>query len=95
MNFKHLHYFWVTAKAGGVMLTEFVPAQGVQGDLFSQMKATPRPTLLMNAMDSINRKIGKESIKLACEGFRRSWQMRHGIKSSSCTTKWADVPVVY
>ena len=19
MNFKHLHYFWVTAKAGGVM----------------------------------------------------------------------------
>lgn len=58
------------AKAG-VMLSELVPSQGVQGDLFSQIKAIPRSAALMSAMDSINRKMGKESIKLASEGFRR------------------------
>lgn len=82
------------AKAG-VVLGELMPAQGVQGDLFSQMKANPKSATLMSAMDSINRKMGKESIKLASEGFRRPWKMRQENKSPGYTTEWADVPVVY
>ncbi len=80
------------AKAG-VMLGELVPAQGVQGDLFSQIKANPKSAALMSAMDSINRKMGKESIKLASEGFKRPWKMRQENKSPSYTTSWSDLPV--
>ena len=80
------------AKAG-VMLGELVPAQGVQADLFSQIKANPKSAILMSTMDSINRKMGKESIKLASEGFRRPWKMRQENKSPSYTTSWNDLPV--
>jgi DNA polymerase V len=80
------------AKAG-VMLGELVPSQGVQGDLFSQMKANPKSAVLMSTMDNINRKMGKESIKLASEGFRRPWKMRQENKSPSYTTSWSDLPV--
>lgn len=80
------------AKAG-VMLSEIVPAQGIQGDLFRQIKANPRSAALMSAMDSINRKMGKESIKLASEGFRRPWKMRQENKSPAYTTRWSDLPV--
>ncbi|OIR12519.1 DNA polymerase V subunit UmuC [mine drainage metagenome] len=45
----------------------------------------------MSAMDGINRKMGKESIKLASEGFKRPWKMKQGNKSPSYTTKWSEV----
>lgn len=56
------------AKAG-VMLREIVPSQGVQTDLFSHIQDSPKSAALMGAMDNINRKMGKESIKLASEGL--------------------------
>lgn len=77
------------AKAG-VMLGEIVPEEGVQADLFSQLQTSPKSSALMSAMDSINRKMGKESIKLASEGFKRPWKMKQGNKSPSYTTKWED-----
>ncbi|OYZ68102.1 MAG: DNA polymerase V subunit UmuC, partial [Methylophilaceae bacterium 17-43-7] len=51
------------AKAG-VMLSELVPAQGIQSDLFSTTQVTTKTRVLMQAMDTINKKMGKESIKL-------------------------------
>ncbi len=81
------------AKAG-VMLGELVPAAGVQQDLFSRMQPTPKSHVLMSTMDSINRKMGKESIKLASEGFSRPWKMRQENKSPNYTTQWEDVPKV-
>lgn len=81
------------AKAG-VMLSEIVSIEGVQTDLFSTAQVSSKSTALMTAMDSINRKMGKEAIKLASEGFRRPWKMKQGNKSPSYTTKWGDIPVI-
>ena len=78
------------AKAG-VMLSELVPAEGVQTDLFSLVEASPKSTALMGAMDSINKKMGKESIKLASEGFKRPWKMRQENKSPSYTSNWDEI----
>jgi len=80
------------AKAG-IMLSELVPAQGLQTDLFSLIQANPKSSALMSAMDSINKKMGREAIKLASEGFRRPWKMRQENKSPGYTTSWSDLPV--
>lgn len=77
------------AKAG-VMLGEIVQEEGIQTDLFSQMQTSPKSTALMTAMDNINRKMGKESIKLASEGFKRPWRMKQENKSPNYTTRWED-----
>ena len=37
--------------------------------------------------------MGKESIKLASEGFTRPWKMRQENKSPSYTTKWEEILV--
>jgi len=81
------------AKAG-VMLSELVPAEGVQTDLFSQMQGTLKSDELMAAIDQINRKMGKDAIKLASEGFRKPWKMKQENKSPSYTTNWDDLPIV-
>lgn len=75
------------AKAG-VMLSELVHVQGVQTDLFSQVQVSPKSSQLMLAMDAINKKMGKESIKLASEGFKRPWKMKQENKSPAYTTSW-------
>ena len=85
-NFKY-------AKAG-VMLSELVPAVGLQTDLFSKVQVSPKSKALMAAMDKINRKMGNESIKLASEGFTRPWKMKQENKSPSYTTKWDEIPSV-
>ncbi|NOT14256.1 MAG: DUF4113 domain-containing protein [Methylotenera sp.] len=77
------------------MLSELVPAQGVQTDLFSQEQAAPKSAALMVAIDSINKKMGKESIKLASEGFKRPWKMKQGNKSPSYTSDWDELMMVY
>ena len=74
------------------MLSELVTRQNLQNDLFGRR---PSSDALMTVMDGINRKMGKESIKLASEGFARPWRMKQGNKSPSYTTKWGDLPVVY
>jgi len=83
------HYAYAKA---GVMLSELVPAQGAQTDLFS-VQPSPKSSALMTAMDCINRKMGKESIKLASEGFKRPWKMRQEYKSKNFTTIWNELVI--
>lgn len=72
----------------GVMLSEIVSKAGIQNDLFSQPASNQKSEALMSAMDDINRKMGRESIKLASEGFKRPWKMRQNSKSLNFTTCW-------
>ncbi|MFM2434621.1 MAG: polymerase subunit [Pseudomonadota bacterium] len=81
------------AKAG-VMLGEIVSKLRIQTDLFGQSEASPKSEALMAAMDNINRKMGKASIKLASEGFKRPWRMKQGNRSPSYTTRWEDLPAI-
>jgi DNA polymerase V len=78
------------AKAG-VMLSEIVPATGCQTDLFAGQAVDSDSERLMTVLDAINRKMGKDSVKLASEGMRRPWQMKQGNKSPCFTTKWGEI----
>lgn len=80
------------AKAG-IMLSELVPVGQAQMDMFARASTTSKSDKLMQAMDSINRKMGRDVIKLASEGFRRPWKMKQENKSPSYTTRWDDLPV--
>lgn len=87
------HYDYAKA---GVMLDELVSEKGAQIDLFgdcvlSPVPLAPRSNKLMKALDAINRKMGKESVKLASEGFNRPWRMKQDNKSPRYTTHWEDL----
>lgn len=75
----------------GVMLGELVPIQGVQNDLFSQAQVNPKTSKLMLTLDDINKKMGRDCLKLASEGFKRPWRMKQENKSPSYTTKWNEL----
>lgn len=75
----------------GVMLSELVPAAGIQQDLFSSGAPTSRSERLMTTLDQINRQMGRHTLKLASEGFRQPWKMKQGNKSPNYTTRWEEV----
>ena len=78
------------AKAG-VSLSDIIPKSSIQFDFFASPENSSRSTALMTIMDKINVKMGRESIKLASEGFDRPWQMKQGSKSPNYTTSWKDI----
>lgn len=78
----------------GVILTELVPATHIQQDMFTRTAISGKSIELMKAMDSINRKMGKDAIKLASEGFKKPWKMKQENKSPSYTTNWDEVQSV-
>lgn len=80
------------AKAG-VSLGDLIPRASAQYDLFASGQSNSRSTKLMSAIDRINAKMGRESIKLASEGFARPWKMKQGNKSPNYTTRWDQILV--
>lgn len=87
------------AKAG-VMLLELQPEGRVQGELALEEAGTDpseKSSQLMTALDQVNRKFGKGTLKVASaglEGDRREWVMKQERRTPRYTTDWGDVPVV-
>jgi DNA polymerase V len=99
------------AKAG-VMLLELQPDTVRQGELDwgevgdggdqgdrgggGSLAHQEDKTRLMSALDSINQRFGKGTMKMASaglEGDRRAWSMKQERRTPAYTTCWADIPV--
>jgi DNA polymerase V len=74
-----------------VLLNDLVPGDGLQRDLFfdgtDAMLAKNAKVIL--AMDLINRRYGRQTLKLGSEGFKAPWKMKQNLKSPGYTTDWA------
>lgn len=79
-------------KKAGVMLSEITLASQQQGDLLAPL-ATPDGKL-MRALDSLNERYGRGTVKLSTQGAGLLWQMRQDSKSPAYTTDWEGLPAV-
>ncbi len=76
----------------GVMLSELVPRQYRQLDLFGSVSAADnQSSKLMSVMDQINARMGRGTLKLASEGYKQPWRMKQGNKSPNYTTNWDEL----
>ncbi|NDU85825.1 MAG: DUF4113 domain-containing protein, partial [Ferrovum sp.] len=57
-------------------------------------EAEARSSRLMKVMDTINHRMGQDTLKLASSGIENHWRMRRGCKSPNYTTHWAEIPQV-
>lgn len=78
------------AKAG-VMLTAIQSKSGYQPDMFAAENESIKSDQLMAVMDRINNSMGRETLRLANQGFARPWKMKQQHKSPSYTTNWRDL----
>lgn len=76
-------------KKCGCMLGEIQPKDLQQGSLF-EASATVS-TKAIAALDAINAKFGRGTIKSAAEGTQKVWRMRRDMISPSYTTNWLEL----
>lgn len=96
---RALHKIW---QAGpqyhkvGVILSELSPEGPLQEDIFApnpQFSGNKKAKDLMQVMDDINQKMGKNTVNIATQGITQlqSWQMRREHCSLRCTTRWDEL----
>lgn len=79
----------------GITLTDIVPRANQQFSLLVPAGlVSARSETLMDAMDSINKRYGRGTLKLAAEGIDNNWRMRRGNLSPRYTTAWDEIAKV-
>lgn len=89
---KRMYKEGIYYQKAGVMLMELVPDGGQQTDLFGFTEGESKASKLMSAIDNINQKYKKGTIKLASEGINKPWAMKRGYKSPNYTGDWKELP---
>jgi DNA polymerase V len=79
-------------KKAGILLSEISPVTHRQGDLLEP--ETTSNSQLMQALDKLNQRYGRGTVKVSTQGAFKEWQMRQERKSPNYTTAWDEVPVV-
>jgi DNA polymerase V len=84
-------------KKCGVLFSDLIDKEHYQMDLFNQpsQKQLDHSENIMSLIESINSKYGAGTLRLAAEGFEKSWHMKQEIKSCCYTTRWSELAVVF
>lgn len=79
-----------------VLLYDFVSENDLQTDLLGFVNTTKhdRSQARMQALDSLNQRFGKGTVKFAAENMSQSWQPRRRMASPRYTSAWTDLPQV-
>lgn len=80
-------------KKVGILMSELVSSAQIQANFFDE-RDRDRAQKLMQTIDEINLKMGKDAIKFAAEGMEQLWKMRSQHRSPKYTTCWNDLPIV-
>ncbi|GAB3921905.1 Y-family DNA polymerase [Mucilaginibacter myungsuensis] len=76
----------------GVRATGIIPAGEVQYNLFSNYDNSKQQAL-SGLMDDINARYGRGALRVAAEGYAKTWKMKQEFLSKQYTTNWRDIVV--
>ena len=91
---QHIYRPGFRYRKAGVLLMALEAKATLHPALFDDPEAEARSSRLMKVMDTINHRMGQDTLKLASSGTENSWRMRRGFKSPNYTTHWAEIPQV-
>lgn len=80
-------------KKAGVILSDFVPDNALQTNLFVAPKDQNRRKL-MNVIDNMNAAFRDDILKFATSGTQKNWKMRSERRSKRYTTRWDELCLV-
>lgn len=78
----------------GLILNNLVPSDHRQYDLY-RSAPDERLTTLMERIDQLNYRYGRDTVRLASAGYDSSWQIRRNFLSPCYTTRWKEILRVF
>jgi DNA polymerase V len=80
-------------KKAGVMVTGLVSENTIQTAIFDTIDRG-KVSKIMKALDKTNSIFGKDTVRLAVQGYKRKWKLRQERLSPNYTTRWGDILTV-
>ncbi len=80
-------------KKAGVMLTALIPASPLTARMYDDEK-WQRQRRLTEAVDAINRKLGRDTVRFGAAKLKDRWRMKSERRSPRYTTKWNELVTV-
>lgn len=80
-------------KSAGVMLNGLLPASPMTIRMQDDERWV-KSRRLMQAIDGINSRMGRDTIKFGIAGFKQSWRTKFEQRSPRCTTNWRELLAV-
>jgi DNA polymerase V len=77
------------------MLMDIGPMAGRQADCFAPDQYPKKQQVLMNLVDDINAKFGRNTLRFAAEGLAQKWHMKQFRRSKHFTTNWKELRVIH
>jgi DNA polymerase V len=81
-------------KKAGVIVSEIVPETQIQQSIFDTRQDRSKYNKLMDTMDLINKKMGRDKVRVAAAGFGRKWRLKQERKSVCYTTNINEILTV-
>jgi DNA polymerase V len=82
-------------KKAGIILMDISSAQTIQKSLFYSDEARSKSEKAMEALDAINEKFGRGTVRVASAASSTIWTPRADHISKKYTTDWEQIPIVY
>ncbi len=94
--FRAIHNPNASYHRAGVILTDFVPQNHLQTDIFNNfdLSVHHQTTRLLKAIDHLNNRHGKQTIHYATEDLAKNWQPKHRLRSPRYTTSLDELPAI-
>lgn len=80
-------------KKAGVIVSDIIPEANIQTSLFDNVNRDNQKKV-MQVIDKLNSKMGKDKVRIAQQGFSRKWKLRQEKLSPCYTTKMSDILIV-
>lgn len=77
-------------KKAGIIVSGIVPSNQLQQSFFDTIDRT-KHAKLMNVMDQLNSKIGRDHLRFAAQGFERRFRLRQEKLTPNYTGKWDEI----
>ena len=82
-------------KKAGILLMDLTSANQIQHSLFDDCtKVRSKSVQLMDAMDYLNNRFGRETIYSLASGIKKDWIINCNNRSPRYTTQWDELPGV-
>ena len=78
----------------GVMISAIVNENSLQTNLFETTMTDPKRSSLLKKIDSLNSKLGRNTIFFGGSNAQAEWKMKQEFMSPAYTTKWNEIPIV-
>ena len=78
----------------GVVLEKISDVNSQQDDLFNSVVAQKHRVCMMEVLDAVNQRYGRDVLRFAAQAGDGSWQVRSQFRSPAYTTRWDELPQV-